>query len=382
VDLYEYQAKELFRHAGVPVPDGRVAQTPEEAAAIAAELGGRVVVKAQVRVGGRGKAGGIKVVEGAQAAREAASRILGTDIKGHLVRRVLVERASDVVAEYYLAILHDRGSKGFLAMASTQGGMDIEEVAARDPRAIARVAINPLIGLQPFHVRDLVYGAGFDPQTVGAASRIATTLYGMFVSVDCMLVEVNPLVLTADGGMLALDAKVSLDESALFRHPDLDVMRETYAQDPQERTAKEKGLSYIKLDGDIGIIGNGAGLVMSTLDLVSQAGGKAANFLDVGGGASSKVIADSLEIVLSDPRVRGVLVNIFGGITRCDQVAEGILVALGRLGKVKAPIVVRLDGTNAEQGRRILSEAGIKGVVPAATMMEAAAKSVDLVGSA
>jgi succinyl-CoA synthetase beta subunit len=382
MDLFEHQAKELFARHGVAVPRGRVAWTPEEAESVAAELGGTVVVKAQVQVGGRGKAGGIKLAHDPAEARANAERIIGMDIKGHVVRRVLVEEASDIAAEYYVSILHDRAGKGFLAMASAEGGVEIEEVAARDPRAVVRVPINPLIGLRPYHVNQLVYGASFDPRAHQGAAEIITRLYDVFTAADCMLVEVNPLVLTRDGQVKALDGKVTLDDSALFRHPDLAALRDTFAVDPQEQAAKERGLNYIKLDGWVGVIGNGAGLVMSTLDVVAQAGGKAANFLDVGGGASAETMADGLEVILSDERVRSVLVNIFGGITRGDLVARGILEALERLGdRVRVPLVVRLDGTNAEEGRELLATSPSDKLVSAATMLEAAERAVALAGA-
>jgi succinyl-CoA synthetase beta subunit len=379
MDLFEHQAKELFARHGVAVPRGRVAWSPEEAAAVAGELGGTVAVKAQVQIGGRGKAGGIKLAGDPAEARAHAERIIGMDIRGHTVRRVLAEEASDIAAEYYVAILHDRASKGFLAMASAEGGVDIEEVAATKPEAIVKVPVNPLVGLRSYHVNQLVYGAGFDERARKGAAELLARLYDVFVAADCMLVEVNPLVLTGDGQVVALDGKVSLDDSALARHPDLEALRDTFAADPQEQAAKEKGLNYIKLDGYVGIIGNGAGLVMSTLDVVAQAGGKAANFLDVGGGASAETMTDGLEVILSDAKVRSVLVNIFGGITRGDLVAQGILDALDRLGdKLQVPLVVRLDGTNAEEGRALLASSPSDSVVPAATMLDAARKAVEL----
>jgi succinyl-CoA synthetase beta subunit len=353
LDLFEHQAKELFAKYGVAVPRGKVAWSPSEAEAAAAEIGGTVVVKAQVQIGGRGKAGGIQLAKDPAEARQQAERILGMDIRGHTVRRVLVEQASEIAAEYYVAILHDRASKGFLAMASAEGGVEIEQVAEENP--------------------------GFDERARKGAAQLLARLYEVFVAADCMLVEVNPLVLTTDGQVIALDGKVSLDDSALERHPDLEELRDTFAVDPQEQAAKEQGLNYIKLDGYVGIIGNGAGLVMSTLDVVAQAGGKAANFLDIGGGASAETMAAGLEVILSDPKVRSVLVNIFGGITRGDLVAQGILDALDRLGgKVKVPLVVRLDGTNAEEGRALLAGSPSDKVVPAATMLDAARKAVEL----
>jgi succinyl-CoA synthetase beta subunit len=379
MDLFEHQAKELFARHGVAVPRGRVAWSPEEAAAVAGELGGSVAVKAQVQIGGRGKAGGIKLAADPAEARAHAERIIGMDIRGHTVRRVLVEEASDIAAEYYVAILHDRASKGFLAMASAEGGVDIEEVAATRPEAIVKVPVNPLVGLRSYHVNQLVYGAGFDERARKGAAELLARLYDVLVAADCMLVEVNPLVLTGDGQVVALDGKVSLDDSALPRHPDLEELRDTFAADPQEQAAKERGLNYIKLDGYVGIIGNGAGLVMSTLDVVAQAGGKAANFLDVGGGASAETMTDGLEVILSDAKVRSVLVNIFGGITRGDLVAQGILDALDRLGdKVQVPLVVRLDGTNAKEGRALLAGSPSDMVIPAATMLDAARKAVEL----
>jgi succinyl-CoA synthetase beta subunit len=379
MDLFEHQAKELFARHGVAVPRGRVAWSPEEAEAAAAELGGTVVVKAQVQTGGRGKAGGIQLARDAAEARAKAEQIIGMDIRGHTVRRVLVEEASDIAAEYYLALLHDRAGKGLLAMASAQGGVEIEEVAKAAPEAIVRVPVNPLIGLRPYHVAQVVYGAGFAAEARKGAGEILTRLADVLVANDCMLVEVNPLVLTTDGQVKALDGKVTLDDSALFRHPELEELRDTFAVDPQEQAAKERGLNYIKLDGQVGIIGNGAGLVMSTLDVVAQAGGKAANFLDVGGGASAETMTAGLEVILSDPKVRSVFVNIFGGITRGDLVAQGILDALDQLGdKLQVPLVVRLDGTNAEEGRRLLAASPSEKVVPAATMLEAAAEAVAL----
>ncbi|HVD14087.1 MAG TPA: ADP-forming succinate--CoA ligase subunit beta [Actinomycetota bacterium] len=382
MDLFEHQAKELFARHGVAVPRGRVAWSPEEAEAAAAELGGTVVVKAQVQTGGRGKAGGIQLARDAAEARAKAEQIIGMDIRGHTVRRVLVEEASEIAEEYYLALLHDRAGKGLLAMASAEGGVEIEEVAKATPEAIVRVPVNPLTGLRPYHVAQVVYGAGFAVEARKGAGEILTQLADVLLANDCMLVEVNPLVLTSDGQVKALDGKVTLDDSALFRHPELEGLRDTFAVDPQEQAAKERDLNYIKLDGHVGIIGNGAGLVMSTLDVVAQAGGKAANFLDIGGGASAETMTAGLEVILSDPKVRSVFVNIFGGITRGDLVAQGILDALDRLGdKLQVPLVVRLDGTNAEEGRRLLASSPSDKVVPAATMLEAAARAVELAGA-
>jgi succinyl-CoA synthetase beta subunit len=377
VDLFEYQGKELLRKFEVPVPEGRVASSPEEAANAAHGLGGKVIVKAQVQVGGRGKAGGIKLASSPEEARAVAEQILGMDIKGHVVKRVLVERAGDIKAEYYCSFLLDRSERNFLGMMSAKGGMDIEEVAVSDPDAIALVHIDPLLGMSDFHARELVFGARLDPDARREAIALLPKLYGAFVGLDASLIEVNPLVLTGDGRVVALDAKVSLDDSAAYRHPNFDDLKAVHEVPEQEREAKEKGLNFIKLDGDIGIIGNGAGLVMATLDVVKAAGGEPANFLDVGGGAGADLLSSALEVITSNPEVKSVLVNIFGGITRCDLVAEGIIDALGRL-DVKVPIVVRLDGTNAEQGRKMLVDAPHPKLVPAETMLGAARTAVEL----
>jgi succinyl-CoA synthetase beta subunit len=380
VDLFEYQGKELLRKFDVPVPEGRVAATPDEVWSAAKGLGGKVVVKAQVQVGGRGKAGGIVPASSPDEAKAVAERILGMEIRGHTVRRVLVERAGDIAAEYYIAFLLDRSQRVYMAMMSAKGGIDIEEVAATDPDAIARVHIDPLLGISDFHARRLVFGARLEPQARAEAIAVIPRLYRAFVGLDASLVEVNPLVLTGDGRIVALDAKVTVDDSADYRHPFFSELRSVFEVSEQERFAKEKGLNFIKLDGDVGIIGNGAGLVMSTLDVVKAAGGEPANFLDVGGGAGADVLSGALEVIMSDPGVRSVLVNIFGGITRCDLVAEGIIDALGRL-DVKVPIVVRLDGTNAEQGRKMLSDAPHAKLTPADTMLGAASKAVELAHS-
>ena len=377
MDLFEYQGKELLRKFEVPVPEGRVASTPEEAAEAAEGLGGRVVVKAQVQVGGRGKAGGIKLASSPEEARAVASQILGMDIKGHTVKRVLIERAGDIKSEYYFAFLLDRSERKYLGMMSAKGGIDIEEVAETDPESIARVHIDPLLGISSFHARRLVFGAGIDEAARKDAIAMIPKLYDAFVGLDASLVEVNPLVLTGEGRVIALDAKVSLDDSADYRHPYFAELKSAHDIPEQERRAKEKGLNFIKLDGEIGIIGNGAGLVMSTLDVVKAAGGEPANFLDVGGGAGAELLSNALEVITSDALVRSVLVNIFGGITRCDLVAEGIIDALGRL-DVKVPIVVRLDGTNAEQGRKMLADAPHRKLVAAETMLGAARKAVEL----
>ena len=377
MDLFEYQGKELLRKFEVPVPEGRVALTPDEAAEAAKRLGGKVVVKAQVQVGGRGKAGGIKLADSPDETKQVAEQILGMDIKGHVVKRVLVERAGDIKAEYYCSFLLDRSERKFMGMMSSKGGIDIEEVAATTPDAIARVHIDPLLGISDFHARELVFGAGIDEDAHKESIALLPKLYRAFVESDASLVEVNPLVLTGGGRVVALDAKVSLDDSAAYRHTKFEELKGAHDVPEQERLAKEKGLNFIKLDGDIGIIGNGAGLVMSTLDVVKAAGGDPANFLDVGGGAGAELLSNALEVIMSNPEVKSVLINIFGGITRCDLVAEGIIDALGRL-DVKVPIVVRLDGTNAEQGRKMLSGAPHPKLVPADSMLSAAEKAVEL----
>jgi succinyl-CoA synthetase beta subunit len=378
VDLYEHQGKELFARYGIPTGEGRVAHTPEEARAGAEALGGgRVVVKAQVLAGGRGKAGGVKVADGPADAEEKTRGILGLDIKGHITRRVWVEKAISIDKEYYFSITFDRGAKANLFMLSTMGGMDIEAVAVDHPDKLARIHLNPAIGLQPYFVRRLLYAAGVPkPEHKGVGELIAKA-YEMYRDTDAMLVEVNPLVITAEGAVVAADAKVTIDDNALFRHPDIEEMRDTAAADPQEQMARERDVTYVKLDGTIGILGNGAGLVMSTLDVVDQVGGKPANFLDVGGGADADKIVTALEVILSDPKVEAILFNIFGGITRCDEVAKGILAALDQL-TVDVPIVVRLDGTNDVEGRKLLADAAPPNVFPERTMLDAARKVVEL----
>jgi succinyl-CoA synthetase beta subunit len=377
VDLFEYQGKTLLRRFDVPVPEGRVASTPDEVAQAASGLGGNVVVKAQVQTGGRGKAGGIRLASSPREARDVARDILGMDIRGHRVRRVLVERAGEIRSEYYLSFLLDRSERRFLGMMSAKGGMDIEEVAATDPDAIARVHIDPLLGISDFHARKLAFGAEIDAEARKEAIALIPKLYRAFVGLDASLIEINPLVLTREGRVVALDAKVTLDDSADYRHSFFAELRSPHEVPEQERLAKEKGLNFIKLQGDVGIIGNGAGLVMATLDVVKAAGGKPANFLDVGGGAGAEMLSNALEVIMSDDEVRAILVNIFGGITRCDLVAEGIIHALGRL-DVEVPIVVRLDGTNAEQGRKMLADAPHPKLVAVETMLGAADKAVGL----
>jgi succinyl-CoA synthetase beta subunit len=387
VDLFEYQAKALFAEHGVPVPTGKTAATPEEARAIAAELGGKVVVKAQVKAGGRGKAGGVKVADGPDDAFEKASAILGMDIKGHTVHSVLVEQASNIAEEYYASFLLDRANRTFLAMASREGGMEIEEVAATKPEALARIHIDPLAGVDLAKAREIAAAAKLPEAALDGAAELLTKLWEVFVQADATLVEVNPLILTAEGTVVALDGKVSLDENADFRHPENEALVDHSAVDPLEQKAKEKGLNYVKLTGEVGIIGNGAGLVMSTLDVVTYAGeefgGKRpANFLDIGGGASAEVMANGLSIILSDPSVKSVFVNIFGGITACDAVANGIIKALELVGDITTPLVVRLDGNNAEEGRRILAEANLPVVKPVDTMDGAAKLAAELAAAA
>jgi succinyl-CoA synthetase beta subunit len=379
VDLFEYQGKSLFARSGVPVPAGTVARTPAEARAAAEELGGRVVVKAQVQVGGRGKAGGIKLAADANEAESLAADILGMDIKGHTVHIVLIEQVSDIAAEWYVSFTLDRGAKKHLAMVSAKGGMDIEGVAAEDPDAVIKMHIDPVIGLTEWQARELVYRADLDRASARKSAAVLRKLYESFVSMDCDLVEVNPLILTGEGDVMALDSKVSLDSNGFFRHRDFEDFRADFTEDPLEKMARERDLNFIKLEGSVGIIGNGAGLVMSTLDVVSLVGGSASNFLDVGGGAGAETIRNALDVLTRDDAVNVVLINIFGGITRCDLVAQGIVEALGSL-ELPWPIVVRLDGTNAEEGRAILAGAASEKVVPAATMREAAEKAVELAG--
>jgi succinyl-CoA synthetase beta subunit len=378
VDLYEYQGKELFRRVGIPVSEGRLATTPAEARAAAEELGGRVVVKAQVLTGGRGKAGGVKLADGADEAEARAAEILGLDIRGHVVRKLWVEQASEIAKEYYLSVTFDRGAKKPLFMFTTQGGVDIEEVAARSPEALVRLHVDPLEGFQPYQARRLVYGAGVsDPDEQRQIASIVARLYEAFVRFDAMLCEINPLIVTPAGEVKALDAKLTVDDNALFRHPDVAEMRDPEAYPPEERAAREKGVTYVKLDGEVGILGNGAGLVMSTLDVIALAGGRAANFCDLGGGGDAQGVVDALEVIVADPQVRSILFNVFGGITRCDEVARGILQALGQM-TIEHPIVVRLDGTNAEEGRRLLAEAAPPNLHVAPTMLEAARRAVEL----
>jgi succinyl-CoA synthetase beta subunit len=377
VDLFEYQGKQLFARYGIPVSAGEPADTVEDAVAAAERVGYPVVVKAQVQVGGRGKAGGIKLANSGDEVRTHAGNILGMDIKGHVVRRVWIEHASDIENEYYASFTLDRAAKQHLGMLSAQGGIDIEQVAAETPDAIARIHIDPTKGLDERQCRAWVEAAKLDPQITDGAVAVLTKLYDVYVDGDCDLVEINPLIVTPDGRVHALDAKVTLDDNASYRHPEWKEYEATQVLDDRERLAKEKGLNYIGLDGSVGIIGNGAGLVMSTLDVVNQVGGSAANFLDVGGGADAKVLSNAIEVINTDENVQAILVNIFGGITRCDEVANGIIEALGRV-DVKAPIVIRLDGTNAAEGRAILEPHESDRLISQPTMLDAARKAVEL----
>jgi succinyl-CoA synthetase beta subunit len=381
VDLYEYQGKQLFARFGIPVSDGVVATTPEEARKAAEQLGGPVVVKAQVLVGGRGKAGGIQLAATPDEAEAKAGQVLGLDIRGHVVRKLWIERASDIEREYYFSITFDRGAKKPLLMLTTQGGVDIEQVAAETPDKLARLHLDPLTGFLPFHARRLCFAAGIPAEETQQVSQIMEKAYRAFIETDAMLVEINPLIVTPDGIVRALDSKYTVDDNALYRHPDIAAMRDVQAADPQEQMARERGVNYVKLDGDIGILGNGAGLVMSTLDVVALAGGRPANFLDVGGGAQADEIVTAMEVLLSDDKVRAVLFNVFGGITRCDEVARGVLAALERL-DVAVPLVVRLDGTNDVEGRKLLADAAPPNVHVEQTMLGAAARVVELAGGA
>jgi succinyl-CoA synthetase beta subunit len=383
VDLFEYQARDLFESHRVPVLGGAVAFTPEEAETAAESMGGRVVVKAQVKVGGRGKAGGVKLAESASDAREKAAAILGMDIKGHIVHKVMIAQAAPIEAEYYLAILLDRANRNFLVMASVAGGMEIEEVAHKTPEKLARIGIDPNIGISKEKAREIVLAGQFPADVVDQVVEVLLKLWAAFVAEDATLMEINPLVKTSDGKVVALDGKVTLDDSADFRHPDHEALIDHAAANPLEAAAKAKNLNYVKLDGQVGIIGNGAGLVMSTLDVVAYAGEKfgvkPANFLDIGGGASAQVMADGLGIILGDPDVKSVFVNVFGGITACDAVANGIVQALSMLGAAATkPIVVRLDGNNVIEGRRILNEAAHPLIQQLETMDGAAARAAEL----
>ena len=384
MDLFEYQARDLFESYGVPVLAGIVADTPEEARAAAEKIGGTVVVKAQVKAGGRGKAGGVKVVHNPEDAAAAAEAILGLDIKGHIVRRVMVAQGARIAKEYYFSVLLDRANRSYLSLCSVEGGMEIEELAVERPEALAKIEVNPLGGIDLAKATEIALAGGFDDEIAAKVAPVLVKLYDVYKGEDATLVEVNPLVLTEDGEVLALDGKVTLDENADFRHPNHAELEDAAAADPLEAKAKAAGLNYVKLDGEVGIIGNGAGLVMSTLDVVSYAGEnhgnvKPANFLDIGGGASAEIMAAGLDVILGDPQVKSVFVNVFGGITACDAVANGIVKALEILGDAATkPLVVRLDGNKVEEGRAILSAANNPLVTLADTMDSGADKAAEL----
>jgi succinyl-CoA synthetase beta subunit len=378
VDLYEYQGKELFRRFGIPTSEGRLASTPAEARAVAGELGGPVVVKAQVLTGGRGKAGGVKLADDPDDAERKTEEIIGLDINGHVVRKVWIERASEIAKEYYLSVTFDRGEKKVLFMLTTEGGIEIEQVAEESPEKLARLHVDPLEGFQPYQARRLIYGAGIEERNEQKqVLDIVGKLYECFVSMDAMLCEINPLIVTPEGEVRALDSKFTVDDNALYKHPDVAEMRDPEAYPPEERAAREKDVTYVKLEGEVGILGNGAGLVMSTLDTIALAGGRPANFCDLGGGGDAQGVVDALEVITADPQVRSIFFNIFGGITRCDEVARGILLALGEM-EIGHPIVVRLDGTNAEEGREILTDAGPENLHVEPTMLEGAKRAVEL----
>jgi succinyl-CoA synthetase beta subunit len=385
LDLFEYQARDLFEAHQIPVLAGAVATTPDQAQAAAAKMGGKVVVKAQVKVGGRGKSGGVKLAENADDAKEKASAILGMDIKGHTVHKVMIAQAAPIESEYYLAILLDRANRNFLVMASVAGGMEIEEVAHKTPEKLAKVGINPNIGIDKAKALEIAKGGQFPADVLDQVADVLVKLWQAFIKEDATLMEINPLVKTSDGKVIALDGKVTLDDNSTFRHPEHEKLVDHDSTNPLEKLAKEKDLNYVKLEGQVGIIGNGAGLVMSTLDVVAYAGEKygvkPANFLDIGGGASAEVMANGLSIILGDSDVKSVFVNVFGGITACDAVANGIVQALDMLGsKATKPIVVRLDGNNVELGRKILNDANHPLVQQLETMDGAAAKAAELAG--
>ena len=386
MDLFEYQARDLFESHQIPVLAGAVATTADQAFSAAEKIGGKVVVKAQVKVGGRGKAGGVKLAENATDAKEKAGAILGMDIKGHIVKKVMIAQAAPIESEYYLAILLDRANRNFLVMASVAGGMEIEEVAHKTPEKLARVGIDPNKGIDKAQALEIAKSGQFPADVLDQVGDVLVKLWQAFIKEDATLMEINPLVKTTDGKVIALDGKVTLDDNAVFRHPEHEALVDHDATNPLEKLAKEKDLNYVKLDGQVGIIGNGAGLVMSTLDVVAYAGEKygvkPANFLDIGGGASAEVMANGLSIILGDSDVKSVFVNVFGGITACDAVANGIVQALEILGsKATKPIVVRLDGNNVELGRKILSEANHPLIQQIETMDGAAAKAAELAGN-
>ncbi|MEO8091152.1 MAG: ADP-forming succinate--CoA ligase subunit beta [bacterium] len=377
MDLLEYQGKQLFARHGVPVPDGRHAATVDAAADAADEIGYPCVVKAQVAIGGRGKAGGIRLARDQVEARAHSEVILGMDIRGFTVHDLWVEQASEIDAEYYASVILDRSAKKLLAIVSRMGGMDVEEVAASDPDALVKRQIEPDTGLTPELAQELAIDAGIDEDVTDQVAATLVKLADVAVAEDATLIEVNPLIVTKDREVVALDSKVTIDGNSLFRHPELAELRDRSAEDPQERLAKEKGLTYVKLNGNIGVLANGAGLCMSTLDVVAQAGGKPANFLDAGGGSKSEAIVDALQVITSDEKVTAILFNIFGGITRCDEIAKGIVEASQRI-EISAPLVVRLDGTNSEEGLRILAEADLSNLHLQKTMLGGAEKVVEL----
>jgi succinyl-CoA synthetase beta subunit len=377
MDLLEYQGKQLFARHGVPVPDGQPARTVEDAVSAAEAIGYPCAIKAQVQIGGRGKLGGIKIAADRAEAEQYARAILGMDIRGLTVHELWIEGASQIESEYYASVIFDRSAKAPLVMLSTKGGMDIEQVADEDPDSIATLHVDPLLGFQDFHGRRLAFEAGVDADVVRPVGAMLTKLYEVFTAEECTLVEVNPLIITPDREVKALDAKVTLDGNALYRHGENAELRDLSGEDPQERMAKERGLTYVKLDGDIGILANGAGLSMSTLDVVAEAGGAPANFLDAGGGSRADAITSAVEVILSDDKVKAVLFNIFGGITRCDEVAKGLIEAFKQINPT-VPFVVRLDGTNGEEGRALLEEANLPGVYAEATMDGAADRVVEL----
>jgi succinyl-CoA synthetase beta subunit len=377
MDLLEYQGKQLFAKHDVPVPQGRHAATVDEAVAAAEEIGYPCVVKAQVAIGKRGKAGGIKVAKDRDEAREHAQAILGMDIRGFTVHDLWIEEASEIAAEYYASIILDRGEKKLLAMLSRMGGMDVEEMAERDPEALVKNHIEPREEFGPEHAGEIAAKARIEDDVQDQVAEMLVELHEVALAEDATLIEINPLIVTEDRKVIALDSKMTIDNNALFRHEDLAELRDRSAEDPQEQLAKEKGVTYVKLDGNVGILGNGAGLCMSTLDVVAQAGGEPANFLDAGGGSKAEAIVDALEVITSDPKVTAVLFNIFGGITRCDEVAKGIIEASKQI-DIKVPLVVRLDGTNSEEGLRLLEEADIPNLTVEKTMLGAAEKVVEL----
>ncbi|GAA1810499.1 ADP-forming succinate--CoA ligase subunit beta [Agromyces neolithicus] len=388
MDLYEYQARDLFEKYGVPVLPGIVADTPDEVRAAAEKLGGVVVVKAQVKTGGRGKAGGVKVAKTPDEAYEAAKAILGLDIKGHVVKRVMVAGGARIAQEFYFSVLLDRANRSYLSLTSVEGGMEIEQLAVEKPEALARIEVDPIAGVTVEKAREIAVAANFPAELVDQVADVFVKLYEVYKGEDATLVEVNPLILDEDGNIIALDGKVSLDENAEFRHAGHALLEDKAAADPLEAKAKELDLNYVKLDGEVGIIGNGAGLVMSTLDIVAYAGEnhggvKPANFLDIGGGASAEVMANGLSIILGDAQVKSVFVNVFGGITACDEVAKGIVGALAELGKeANKPLVVRLDGNKVDEGRRILEEAAHPLVTLAENMDQGADKAAELANAA